>query len=242
MTITCKNNFGHIANHIRALASIDEVRDFVCNPDIPCVKYAAFSYWHSWSPKREPEWYVSSFPKNIQNIIGRETHFRSYFEAELYFKQIRPLDWTRAVIYFDAYPSLYKNLIHCGLTPAGVTAIIRGPIDGFALFYVHFNFTEDEWAREGICWAGGVQLAGTFLYELVSRLLLKRDIIGLSRREAECMSLASRGLRAKEIAYDLDLSEQSVNLYMARARLKLGAANTTHAVVKAVKMGLVSTS
>lgn len=82
-------------------------------------------------------------------------------------------------------------------------------------------------------------MAGTYLYELIGRLTLHRDIMPRSRRESECMALAAPGMRAKEIAYDLHLSEQSVNLYMARARFKFRAVNTTHAAVRAVKMGLV---
>jgi DNA-binding CsgD family transcriptional regulator len=237
-----KNNYVFIADRIGGLKNLEHIRQFIITPDIPCVQYAAFSYWHSWSPGREPDWYASSFPTDVKRAISGETDFERQFETQLYFKQLRPLDWSRSIHYMNPYPKLHDKLVQLGITTSGITAIVRGPVDGFALFYVQFNLTVEQWLRDGICWAGGVQLAGTFLYELIGQLSSRRDIIPLSRREGQCMALAARGMRAKEIAYDLGLSEQSVNLYMTRARLKLGAINTTHAAVRAVKMGLVSTS
>jgi DNA-binding NarL/FixJ family response regulator len=45
--------------------------------------------------------------------------------------------------------------------------------------------------------------------------------------------------KAKEIAHDLNLSEQTVNFYLSRARAKLRVANTTEAAVRAAELGLL---
>lgn len=63
--------------------------------------------------------------------------------------------------------------------------------------------------------------------------------VRLSTRELEVLDLASRGETAKEIALHLSLSVETVNTLLARARRKLGATRTTHAVALAIRMGLL---
>lgn len=61
----------------------------------------------------------------------------------------------------------------------------------------------------------------------------------LSPREAQSLTMAAHGLTDREIARRLGLMPRTVRVYLARARDKLGAVNTTHAVFLATLAGLI---
>ncbi|OEO30177.1 hypothetical protein VW23_022610 [Devosia insulae DS-56] len=61
----------------------------------------------------------------------------------------------------------------------------------------------------------------------------------LSPRQRECLLWASQGLSSKRIADRLALSEPVVNEYLATARRKLGTSTRTHAVARAIALGLI---
>jgi DNA-binding CsgD family transcriptional regulator len=62
----------------------------------------------------------------------------------------------------------------------------------------------------------------------------------LTGREIEALRLAARGLTSREMALTLFIAERTVKQYLAAAREKLGAINTTHAVAIALARRLIS--
>lgn len=52
----------------------------------------------------------------------------------------------------------------------------------------------------------------------------------LKPREVEALQLAAQGFTAPQMATLMHLSVSTVKVHLERARVKLGAANTTHAV------------
>ena len=61
----------------------------------------------------------------------------------------------------------------------------------------------------------------------------------LSPRELEVIRLVSRGLQDKEIAFELGISERTVQTYIQNLFAKLGTKNRTEAAVKAISLGLL---
>lgn len=61
----------------------------------------------------------------------------------------------------------------------------------------------------------------------------------LSAREAQCLSLAIKGLHNKQIAATLNISTSIVQLYLQGARQKLKCANLAEAAVKAVRLDIL---
>jgi DNA-binding NarL/FixJ family response regulator len=61
----------------------------------------------------------------------------------------------------------------------------------------------------------------------------------LSPREIEVLRAAGAGLTAQETADLLGISASAVNLYVARASMKLQAENKTQAVVIAMHKGFI---
>jgi DNA-binding CsgD family transcriptional regulator len=64
----------------------------------------------------------------------------------------------------------------------------------------------------------------------------------LSQRETGCLQWAAAGKTSIETAIILGLSPHTVNQYLTAATVKLKAVNRTHAVTKAVRLGLIDLS
>lgn len=63
----------------------------------------------------------------------------------------------------------------------------------------------------------------------------------LSPREIECLSWSARGKTFDDVATILGISRETVKIHLRRAGEKLGAVNRTHAIAKAVALGLIAT-
>ena len=86
-------------------------------------------------------------------------------------------------------------------------------------------------------------LIAHFLHQAVRNLENRDahlDYVTLSPRETESLQLLGGGLNRAAVADRLNISEHTVRVYVESARFKLGAANTTHAVAKAMSHGLIS--
>lgn len=66
------------------------------------------------------------------------------------------------------------------------------------------------------------------------------QIIGLSKREKECLTWLASGLRPDQIADRLNIGSKSIEKYVKSAREKLKANTRDHAVAKALIFNLIS--
>jgi len=64
----------------------------------------------------------------------------------------------------------------------------------------------------------------------------------LSKRETECITWTAQGKTSYEISIILKLSEHTINNYISNACRRLDAANKSHAVAKAIQLGMIDTS
>ena len=84
------------------------------------------------------------------------------------------------------------------------------------------------------------QAGEVFMTDEVRRIYeTRKDSKGLSAREAEVLTQAAKGSNNKEIAKAMDLSENSVKMFLKRAFFKLGASNRAEAVQLAIRRGLI---
>ena len=65
------------------------------------------------------------------------------------------------------------------------------------------------------------------------------DIVNLSPRETDALTLLALGLSRAQAADSLSISEHTLRVYIESARFKLAAMNTTHAVARAMNQGLL---
>jgi NarL family two-component system response regulator LiaR len=88
--------------------------------------------------------------------------------------------------------------------------------------------------------AGQVQLSPQALGYLLHKVQLPETPEVLTGRESEVLHLLARGLSNKEIARDLQVSEDTVKTHVAHILSKLGVQSRTQAVLTAMRLGLVS--
>ena len=104
---------------------------------------------------------------------------------------------------------------------AAVTSILAGQI------YVPASF-----AKIG----GGSALSSQFDGEALPALSTEADVLKLTKRQREVLTLLARGLSNKEIARVLDIAEATTKIHMAALLRGLGVRNRTEAAFKAANL------
>lgn len=61
----------------------------------------------------------------------------------------------------------------------------------------------------------------------------------LTSREVDVLRMVASGLRSKEVAYELNISEATVNAHVKHILFKLNASDRTHAVMVALRRGII---
>lgn len=160
---------------------------------------------------------------------------------------------TRGILPFS-WADLYKSLSQksgqrrvideagdFGL-PNGITVPVHGPGKGVATLNVAAQISPKEfnelWQRH----RHDLHLVAMYCHEAIIRHTHERKGESqphLAPRERECLLWTGRGKTAWEISTILNISQETVVHYLKSASSKLGVHNKTHAVVKAILMGLI---
>ena len=82
--------------------------------------------------------------------------------------------------------------------------------------------------------------SGRAAFRARGELVEPRAVEDLTRREVQVLELLAEGLANKAIAARLGISDQTVKFHVAAISGKLGAANRTDAVRRAVRHGLIA--
>lgn len=158
------------------------------------------------------------------------------------FQRFTPTNWKDMDWTTKAARAMLKDAISHGVGPQGLTIPIRGPNGQFALFTVTDNCDDETWAafikqnqrdlllvshefnQKALAFEGGV---------------FSVNHPSLSPRELSAISLLGRGRSRAQAANEMSISEHTLRVYIEAARHKLGAMNTTHAVARALALGLI---
>ncbi|ODT74411.1 MAG: hypothetical protein ABS76_37145 [Pelagibacterium sp. SCN 64-44] len=123
---------------------------------------------------------------------------------------------------------------------SGVAIPIRGSFGRTAILALASD--DPNAARIGVRDAAFAATAVTVMHVNLQRLAQTTELATaalLSPREQTCLIWASFGKTYSETAAMLGITEKTVRFYLERAREKLGASNTTHAVRLATERGLL---
>ena len=124
----------------------------------------------------------------------------------------------------------------------GVTVPIHGPSQALATLNIATDSAPDEFDDKWTENRHELHLLAIHAHEAVLRLVYdgpEKCVVRLSPRERECLLWASRGKTAWETGEILDLSGETVVSYLKASCHKLGVYSKTHAVVKAILLGLI---
>ncbi|MBW6418970.1 autoinducer binding domain-containing protein [Celeribacter sp. PS-C1] len=158
------------------------------------------------------------------------------------FQRFTPVSWKQLDWSSKAAKAFYRDAMDYGVGNQGYTIPIRGPNGQFALFTLNDNTTDDAWdqliARNE---RDLVVVAHEFNKKALSFDAQNEVQVGpsLSPREASAITHLAKGLSRSQAAVEMGISEHTLRVYIESARHKLGAMNTTHAVARALSMGLI---
>lgn len=188
-------------------------------------QYAALTYPKSWV-----EEYVAREMARIDPVIrGALGRFRPVVWKDL--------DWSSKVA-----RNLFAEARTAGVAKQGMTMPIRGPSGQTALFTINAEAEDSSWAR----FCNNAETELILLSHMFNNAALQIDREkmdaprqNLSPREIDALTSLALGMNRAQAADALSISEHTLRVYIEGARFKLGAANTTHAVARALSMGLL---
>lgn len=158
------------------------------------------------------------------------------------YRRFHPVDWKALDWSAKAARNFLGEAIENGLGNQGFSVPIRGPSGQFALFSANQKCGDETWASYTSEKAADLLLIAHYLNEKALEIegsTERGPVRALSPREKDTLTLLAVGHNRAAIAEQLQISENTLRVYIESARFKLGAANTTHAVAMALIHGLI---
>ena len=188
-------------------------------------RYAALTYPAAWVQRYIAQGYARIDPV-VQGCLRR----------------FHPVDWKCLDWSGRTARDFWAEAVGAGVGNQGFTVPIHGPGGQFALFTVSDRVGDTEWGKFTNRNANDLILVAHFISQKAFEFGQDRDAAPvklLSRRENDAMTALARGLNRAQASEYLSISEHTLRVYLESARVKLGAANTLHAVARALAGGHV---
>ena len=180
-----------------------------------------------------PEWAVRYTRKNYLRVDPVITGC---------FQRFHPVDWKQLDWTGKPVRVFQDEAIGAGVGHQGLSVPIRGPKGQFALFTTTDDCSDDAWDKFGAERTRDLILIAHFFNQKALEIRQGTDHaqqLQLSPREIDALTLLAIGYSRAQAAEKLSISEHTLRVYIEGSRNKLGAANTTHAVAKALTLGLI---
>lgn len=158
------------------------------------------------------------------------------------YQRFHPVDWKKLDWSGKAARAFQAESIKYGVGNQGYSIPIRGPNGQFALFTVNSTCDDEEWEKFTETHRRELILIAHYFNQKALEFEPDKQpeqSQALSPREIDAMTLLAIGYNRAQVAETLSISEHTLRVYIESARFKLGAANTTHAVARALSRGLI---
>lgn len=154
-----------------------------------------------------------------------------------------PMDWKRLDWGTKQRRRFLQEAVECGIGNQGYTIPLRGPNGQFAVFVVNDNCPDSEWEKFLTEFARDLLVVAHFFHQKViemEKVFGPAPTVKLSAREMDVLKMVAMGQNRAQIAHSLNISENTLRVYIDSARHKLGALNTTHAAAIALTKGIIT--
>lgn len=158
------------------------------------------------------------------------------------YRRFNPVDWKMLDWSGRGVREFMGEAQDSGVGNQGFSVPIRGPAGQFALFTISHRCSDAEWERYTRAHVPDLIVLSHFVNQKALELERGTDMVSsqhLSPREIDALTMLAMGLSRAQAADSLSISEHTLRVYIESARYKLGAANTTHAVAKALLGGQI---
>lgn len=189
-------------------------------------------------PEEQPDYVVLGiWPHDWANRYFRKQYVRRDPTILHAATQTEPLVWSE-IVYENQQPGARRVMdeardfrLHDGIT------IPLDTIDGLR---IGVSFSGDPIDKSPASVAKLTVLASYAVHRALEiRAMLRSGGVLLSARERECLLWVAEGKTTADIGTILDLSDKSIEHYLASARQKLNAINTAQALTQALRLGLL---
>lgn len=158
------------------------------------------------------------------------------------FQRFHPVDWKRLDWSSKKARDFMGEAVAEGIGNQGFSVPIRGPNGQFALFSVNQRGSDDDWLKFTERSTQELILVAHYLNQTALKIERGTDEMptrALSPREKDALTMLALGFSRAQAAESLSISPHTLRVYIDAAQFKLGAANTTHAVARAMAQGLL---
>lgn len=150
------------------------------------------------------------------------------------------IDWNELSARDDTTKTFFGEAREFQVGEQGVVIPVTAPNDCFALLSLTADSSKREWKSQCRSFAP-IWIAIAYSFHQRSILLSQQNPIRkLSNRESQCLQLLAYGKIAKQIGFELGISESAVRLYLTSARYKLNAVNLNNAISIATKLDIIT--
>lgn len=203
--------------------------------------YAIGHVWYRWVNAETDAYEAGTYSREWAERYARAGYLRVDPVVQGCFQRAHPVIWKQLDWSSRAARELMADAIAHGIGTQGYSIPLRGPNGQFALFTANDTCADEVWAR--FCNDNMRDLMVVAHYFNQKTLELE-GITGptgrtLSPREADSLTFLALGYSRAQVATTLEISEHTLRVYVESARHKLGAMNTTHAVARAMALGLI---
>ena len=219
----CHNDLQSVIVRLRDLYDIDHVVYHSVNR--AGEQYAALTYSPAWVER-----YIERDYARIDPVV------------QGCYQRFHPVDWKKLDWSSPRSRTFMGEAAEHRIGNQGLSVPIRGPNGQFALFTVSSRADDRTWEAYSRSYVGDLILVAHFVNQKALELDHGTDVqhtASLSPREIDTLSLLAMGYSRAQAADSLSISEHTLRVYIESARFKLGAQNTTHAVAKAISIGLI---
>lgn len=155
---------------------------------------------------------------------------------------ILPVDWSsidKKAVFIRRF---FGEAIDFGVGNQGLSFPIRGLHRETAVFSLAAHVADTEWRTYSRHYMRDFQIIGHFVHNRMLEALGVDTSPGspLLQRELECLRWCAVGKTKWEIGEILGISERTVKFHLDQVRHKLNCMNVTHAVAKALAIGLIA--
>jgi LuxR family quorum-sensing transcriptional regulator LasR len=200
-------------------------------PDRNAPVEAEFAFLHS---NYSPKWRSKYDDEKLGHVDPTVTHCAT---------KITPLIWSPNLFAGRRQNELYEEACGHGIR-SGVTLPIHGPNREFGvLCFVSDTKPNKQFHEDANRNIPELSCFRDFIFETSLQFMKPapsvEDVV-LTRREIECIKWCASGKSSWDISQILGCSEAAVNFHFGNIRRKFGTSSRRHAVVKAIRLGLIS--
>ncbi|UWQ80288.1 autoinducer binding domain-containing protein [Leisingera sp. S132] len=234
-----KAELDHVLEALDATETMDGLQKIV---EQVCAVFAVDHAMYLWVETAGNHYYFGSYSREWTDRYVERAYARVDPVVVGCYQRFHPVDWKRLDWSPKPAREFLKDALKHGVGNQGYAIPIRGPNGQFALFTVSHSCDDAAWEKITEKYGRDLILMAHYFNRKVLELEPSRgaeEAQPLSPREVDALTLLAIGYSRAQVAETLTISEHTLRVYIESARFKLGAINTTHAIARALSLGLI---